>query len=80
MTVKIRLFAMMAEYAGERQVTLYLPAQAAVSEVHAAMKGRFPGLIWPAGTLVAVNQEYVAAESSLQEGDEVAIIPPVSGG
>lgn len=74
MNVTIRLFAGLRERAGwaEREVD----AGPTVGDVWAAL-----GLgEEPAGMLYAVNQEYAERDQELAEGDEVAVIPPVSGG
>ena len=80
MTITVRLFAIMAQSAKTGVLPLELPAGATVAAVRAALQGRFKDLPWPAGTMLAVNQEYATAETALNAGDEVAIIPPVSGG
>jgi MoaE-MoaD fusion protein len=72
-TVRVRLFAGLRERAGwsEREVEA-----ATVADVWNAL-----GLgMEPEGLLYAVNKEYAERERALQEGDEVALIPPVSGG
>jgi MoaE-MoaD fusion protein len=71
--VRVRLFAGLRERAGwsEREVEA-----SSVGEVWAQL-----GLgDEPAGLLYAVNQEYAERDQALREGDEVAVIPPVSGG
>jgi len=73
MTVRVRLFAGLRERAGWSQ-----------RDVEAATVGD----IWnalelgdePPGLLYAVNKEYATADRTLADGDEVALIPPVSGG
>jgi len=72
-TVRVRLFAGLRERAGfaSREVEA-----ARVADVWPAL-----GLgDEPAGLLYAVNQEYAGADRELADGDEVALIPPVSGG
>ena len=74
MRVRVRLFAGLRERAGwsEREVE----AGPTVGDVWRAL-----GLgDEPAGLLYAVNREYAEREQRLAEGDEVALIPPVSGG
>src|SRR5712691_3818033 len=74
MRVKVRLFAGLRERAGwsERE----LEGITHVEDVWPAL-----GLgVEPAGLLYAVNKEYAQRDRELQEGDEVALIPPVSGG
>ena len=73
MTVRVRLFAGLRERAGwsEREVDA-----ASVAEVWPALKLGDE----PAGLLYAVNREYAERDRALADGDEVAVIPPVSGG
>ncbi len=80
MTVQVRLFASMAQQARTGLLTLDLPAASTVGDVKAELQRRQPKMPWPAGTMLAVNQEYAGAETALHPGDEVAVIPPVSGG
>ena len=73
MSVSVRLFAGLRERAGWSQRVI---EAATVADVWPAL-----GLgDEPAGLLYAVNQRYAARETALAEGDEVALIPPVSGG
>jgi molybdopterin synthase catalytic subunit/molybdopterin converting factor small subunit len=72
--VKVRLFAGLRELAGwaEREIS----GVTHVDDVWPAL-----GLgVEPAGLLYAVNKEYAQRERRLEDGDEVAVIPPVSGG
>jgi molybdopterin synthase catalytic subunit/molybdopterin converting factor small subunit len=76
MQVTVRLFAGLRERAGTGERTLELSEGATVADV-------WPGLGLgdePAGLLYALNREYASSDQSLSEGDEVAVIPPVSGG
>ena len=79
--VHVRLFAMQRELAGTRALDLELPAGATVEDAWAALVVRHPVLA-PGRTAVrfAVNGGYTPAETRLADGDEVAMIPPVSGG
>ena len=70
----------MAQEAKTSVVSLDVPEGATVSAARTALQKNFPALPWPPGTMMAVNQEYSSPEQSLQPGDEIAIIPPVSGG
>jgi molybdopterin synthase catalytic subunit len=75
--ISVRLFAALRERAGAAQQELELPPGARVGDVWQAL----PELgTEPPGVLYAVNQEYVAADTELADGDELALIPPVSGG
>jgi len=74
--VTVRLFAGLRERAGFAERVLDLPAGATVAAAWQALElGERPG-----GLLYAVNRAYAPAEQELAEGDEVALIPPVSGG
>ncbi len=79
--VRVRLFAMQRELAGTRQVELELPAGSTIEDAWQALVTRVPALA-PARATVrfARNAEYAPAETALADGDEVAMIPPVSGG
>ena len=80
MTVTVRLFAVMAQSAETRLVTLDVPEHSNASAIRHQLHQRFPQMPWPTGTMLAINQEYAGEQTPLSEGDEVAIIPPVSGG
>ena len=81
MIVHVRLFAVMAQDAGTAILDLSLENGQDLAAIRAALTKKYPRLRWPEGTMWAVNQEYVAADGHpLTDGDEVAIIPPVSGG
>jgi molybdopterin synthase catalytic subunit len=75
------LFAIQRELAATREVTLELPAGASVADAWAALEARYPVLA-PGRPSVrfAVNGEYAGPDTPLADGDEVAMIPPVSGG
>ena len=81
MTVKVLCFAQLREYLGASEVTVSLPSEAMGRELLDALRQRSPriGPLLDVSRL-AVNQEYVAANVRLQNGDEVVVIPPVSGG
>jgi molybdopterin converting factor subunit 1 len=74
--VAVRLFAGLRERAGVSERELDLPDGATVAELWPAL-----GLgDEPAGLLYAVNKAYSERERELADGDEIALIPPVSGG
>jgi MoaE-MoaD fusion protein len=80
MRVDVRLFASYREAAGTNHLSTELPAGARVGDLLRALQARVPGLGASRG-LVAVNRAYVESDDApLQPGDEVALIPPVSGG
>jgi molybdopterin synthase catalytic subunit len=74
--VTVRLFAGLREQAGTGERRLELPEGARLADVWPALGlGRQPD-----GLLYAVNREYAEERTPLTQGDEVALIPPVSGG
>ncbi len=77
MKVAVRLFAGLRELAGTRTRELELPGGATAGDVWSALA--LPGEE-PPGLLLAVNKSYAERDRVLQDGDEIALIPPVSGG
>jgi molybdopterin synthase catalytic subunit/molybdopterin converting factor small subunit len=74
--VRVRLFAALRERAGSGELDVELGEDATVGDVWAAL-----GLgTEPPGLLYALNRAYVERQERLSAGDEVAVIPPVSGG
>jgi molybdopterin converting factor subunit 1 len=76
MEVTVRLFAMLRERAGASSVTLELPEGARVRDALDSLSGLADGI----PLVMAVNREYASEEQVLGAGDELALIPPVSGG
>ena len=76
MTVRVRLFAVLRERAGTDHVDLELPEGARVADALAALAGRGGR----SDVVMAVNREYADGDRVLAAGDELALIPPVSGG
>ncbi len=81
MKATVKLFAMLREKAGTPELQVELPESSTVADLLKKVEGLFPGLPSSAPvTMIAVNSEYVERSHPLQDGDEVALIPPVSGG
>jgi MoaE-MoaD fusion protein len=76
MVVHVRLFAALRERAGRDAIELELPDGALVSDALAAVDDLARDL----PLVLAVNREYAAPGDALSPGDELALIPPVSGG
>ena len=81
MTVTVKLFAILRERAGAPELQIELPMTATVATARDALAERVPAIqnflpriAW------AVNQAYVPIDTKLHDGDELAAIPPVSGG
>ncbi len=82
MPVTVRLFAMLRERAGTGTLELSLEPEATVGDALArlAEDGLLGDLLARLPVRTAVNREYAPAETVLSPGDELALIPPVSGG
>ena len=81
MQVTIRLFARLRDLAGEGELVRDVPPPATVRTVWQALVDEMPALSEYERTMsVAVNADYARMSASVQEGDEVAFLPPVSGG
>jgi len=70
------MFASLRERAGTDEVAVDLPEGATVSDALATLRELIDGL----PVVMAVNREYADADQPLSAGDELALIPPVSGG
>ncbi|HVV91570.1 MAG TPA: molybdenum cofactor biosynthesis protein MoaE [Solirubrobacterales bacterium] len=82
MTVTVRLFAILRERAGRDSVEIELPEGATVDDAFERLADA-PGLAGLVGRMplrMAVNREYAAAGTPIAPGDELALIPPISGG
>ena len=81
MTIRVRLFAILRDRSGLSDFHLELPPGATVAQAKEPLLRRLPAL----ADLIdrcsfAVNQTYVKTDTPLHDGDELALIPPVSGG
>ncbi len=81
MTVRVRFFAVLRERAGRAEVAWQVPPGETVGTLWARLCVAFPGLARSGDRVAfAVNREYVDSVHPLADNDEVAVIPPVSGG
>jgi molybdopterin converting factor subunit 1 len=79
--ITIKLFATLRERAGASELSREFPEGATVAQMWQRLAEEFPGLKGHRDSVgFAVNQEYVQADYRPRPGDEVAFIPPVSGG
>ncbi|MGH7626627.1 MAG: MoaD/ThiS family protein [Gemmatimonadaceae bacterium] len=74
------LFASYADMLGRETVEMTLPAGATAADALAWLRALPGGEALPPAPLLAVNLEYARAETALNSGDELAVIPPVAGG
>jgi molybdopterin converting factor subunit 1 len=80
-TVRVRLFAVLRDRSGIAELSLDLPDGATVAQAKEPLLERLPALREYLGRCgYAVNYGYVRADAPLHDGDELALIPPVSGG
>jgi len=81
MRVRVRLFARLRDLAGASELVRDVPAPATVQTVWDGLVAEMPALVQYERTMsVAVNAEYARMAADVKEGDEVAFLPPVSGG
>jgi molybdopterin converting factor subunit 1 len=81
MRVRIRLFARLRELAGAGELVREVAPGATVASVWAALAEEFPALgAYSSSISGAVNAEYAPMTHPVHDGDEVAFLPPVSGG
>lgn len=78
--VRVRFFARLRELAGTETEDLKAAASASVADVYAAMRANHPSLPEQSGVRGALNHEFVEWDHEVADGDEIAFIPPVSGG
>jgi molybdopterin synthase catalytic subunit len=81
MHIRVRLFARQREMAGAREVELELGAGATIEDAWSALIDRVPAIASGRRYVrFARNGDYAAPDTALAEGDEIACIPPISGG
>jgi molybdopterin synthase sulfur carrier subunit len=80
-TVTVKLFAIYQEAYGTSELVWTFPADAPVGAVQDRVLQEHPELEqWRDRTRLGLNLQFVAPETPLRDGDEVVLIPPVSGG
>ncbi len=81
MRIRVRFFATYREVVGERQLPWVVREGETVRGLVDAIVGTYPRLAGHRGAmLLAVNHAYATPDAILRDGDEVALLPPVSGG
>jgi molybdopterin converting factor subunit 1 len=78
--ITVLLFGITRDITGQNTIQQPLPAQARVSDLMEQLQNQYPRLSEIRALLVAVNGEYAEPDTPLTPTDEVALIPPVSGG
>lgn len=80
MEINILAFGIAKDIFGASTITVELTDAATTADMKALLEERYPKLKQLASYMVAVNNEYAEGKLIITERDEVAIIPPVSGG
>jgi molybdopterin converting factor small subunit len=81
MTIKLLYFAALRDVFGRGEEFLELPAESTLAELGERLALRTPGLRPHLASLAwGLNLEFAGPQSKIQDGDEVALLPPVSGG
>ncbi len=81
MKIRLKMFAILKDRSGVSEIDLELPAGATVGDAISLIRQRFAAIaeLLPKAA-AAVNLSYVERSHILRDGDELALIPPVSGG
>ncbi len=80
MKCRIKAFGISREIIGSKLLEMELPEGYPVSEFKRDLFKKYPALVDLRSLYIAVNNEYAEEQTVLREGDEIALIPPVSGG
>lgn len=81
--ITIRFFAMLKGKVGKEEVKLPIPGPITLEELRGIIKKEFPMIaehIEKRSIMVSVNQEFATGSTIIRDGDEVALLPPFSGG
>jgi len=80
MKIHVLFFSLLRDISGTERLELAFEG-ATVADLLKKLYGEFPDLSkWDSSLLLAVNCEYARRDQSLQDNDEVALMPPVQGG
>lgn len=79
--IKIKFFAVLREIIGREEMLFEISPNTSCGELLFSLNRQFPGLV-PilSSCLIAINGSYASSKASLSDGDELALLPPVSGG
>lgn len=81
MRISVRFFAILRDRAGLPETSMDLPDGATVGDALDRINRQFPDMADQMKRIaLAVNRTYVKSDEALRDGDELALIPPVSGG
>jgi molybdopterin converting factor subunit 1 len=81
MRVTVRLFARLRDIAGASELPREVSSGATIGTVWRELSGEFPGLsAYERSMSSALNADYARMDAEVHDGDEIAFLPPVSGG
>jgi molybdopterin synthase catalytic subunit len=81
MRVRVVYFGILRDMAGREHETVELGEAARLGDLYSSLQDRIPGLESFGGSIaLSINYEYAKSDAPLRDGDEVALLPPVSGG
>jgi molybdopterin converting factor subunit 1 len=78
--MKVLAFGIVKDIFSDSMVNVDLKDDATIDELKTLLEGKYPRLNELGSYMIAVNNQYASNNKVIHEGDEVAIIPPVSGG
>jgi molybdopterin converting factor subunit 1 len=79
--VTVRLFARLRDIAGAAELSRDVAPGSTIATVWRGLTGEFPRLVeYGAAVSSALNEDYARMDAEVHDGDEVAFLPPVSGG
>ncbi|MGK7396592.1 MAG: molybdopterin converting factor subunit 1 [Candidatus Cyclobacteriaceae bacterium M3_2C_046] len=80
MKIDIHLFGITKEIVGKPKLVLEMTQGQSVSDLKNKLQADYPGLSDLRSVMVAINNEYAKNDQLIEQNDEIALIPPVSGG
>jgi len=80
--ITIKFFAMLKNKVGRDEAAISIPGQITLMELKVLLKKEFPSIreFIDKSIMISVNQEFAASGTVIKDGDEVALLPPFSGG
>lgn len=79
-TINILAFGICKEIIGSNVLAFKLPEHYTIQQLKTALENSYPKIKELASMMLAINKEYASPEQLIHDGDEIALIPPVSGG
>lgn len=78
--IKVKAFGITRDIVGQREMELEMSGENTVSALRKLLNEKYPKMNGLKSLLIAVNNEYAEDNTPLKSDDEIALIPPVSGG